>query len=247
MNKKKKKVEFLERETVVLTEELKKKCEDRVKETIALAKKLWKVQLPMPEIRYDLKSLCGGLAMPGVNRLRFHPIYLVENETDYITETVPHEVAHLIVRHVAPILRKKHPELGDGKVRGHGKEWQMVMQALGRGPREGQTWKDVIKHQYDPSSIQLPARKKLGPRKPGGKAVGDIIAKIKGLKPEELEALKLRLGFEIDPEAEPTEEDLLFHRDMINLVDVLNNFNNVKGKALTPPGRACEVIKHLSK
>lgn len=244
----KKKIKFMEREAVVLTDELKKQCEDRVKETLALAKKLWKVKMAMPEIRYDLKSLCCGMAYPAMNLLRFHPIFLVENETDYIRETIPHEVAHLLVPIVGPILRQKHPNLGSGKIMSHGQEWRMIMEALDRGPKEGQNWKDVIKHVYDPSSIQLPVRKKHGPRKPGGRAVGEIIAKIKGLKEEELAALKSRLGFDINLEAEPSVEQLLFEKEFTKLIMVVEQYPDVRSaNSYTPAGHAIDVIKHLTK
>lgn len=247
--KKTKKVKFLEREAVVLTEELKKQVEARVKETLDACNKKWKLKLAMPEIRFDLKSLCAGIAMPGFNVLRFHPIYLVENETDYIRETVPHEVAHIVAKFVAPLLRKEDPSLGNGKLMSHGKEWRIVMEFLGRGPKDGQSWKDVIKHVYDPSSIHLPPRKKLGPRKPGGRKVGEIIAKIGTLKPDELEALKQRLGFEIG-QHQPSEQEIILNHEFSQLAKLVGTkFNDIPlaTNHRTPAGHAIDVIEHLAK
>jgi predicted SprT family Zn-dependent metalloprotease len=247
--KKKKQIKFMEREAVLLTDELKAKCEARVKETLDACNKKWKLKLGMPEIRYDLKTLTCGMAMPSLNVLRFHPVFLVENESDYILETIPHEVAHIATKHVAPILRKENPSLGNGKVMAHGQEWRIVMEFLDRGPKPGQTWKDVIKHVYDPSSIQLPVRKKHGPRKPGGRKVGEIIAKIGTLNEEEMEALKQRLGFDISLEAEPTVEQLMMEKEFRQLGELLSKkFPTIRSASVfSPCGHAVEVIKHLSK
>lgn len=244
--KKKKPVKFMQREAVVLTQELKDKCEARTKEIFELAKKLWKIKYVMPTITYDLKSLTCGMAHTGKNLLRFHPIFLAENPSDYLLETVPHEVAHLLVPLVGPILRKKHgwPE---GKYHGHGNEWRAIMVAIGRGPKPGQTWKDVIKHAYDPSSIPITPRRKHGPRKPGGKKVGEIIAKIKTLKPDELEALKERLGLDMDGLMEmlmpPTPEEIAAQAESHELHMVLaSKFPTKRGDSVSVAGWARNVI-----
>ena len=84
----------------------------------------------------------------------------------------------------------------------------------------------MIKHVYNPSSIDMPIRKKTGPRKPGGRKVGEIILKIKGLKPEELEALKARLGFEIKEAEEqrpPTPQEIQAAKEQHQLAGLLRS------------------------
>lgn len=259
VTRQKKPVVFLKREHIVLTKELKAKVEARVKETIELAEKIWGFKLPMPDIRYDLKSRVAGMAYPAWNRLRFHPIFLVENERDYLTETVPHEVAHLLVPHIGPKIRaamikagKLPKAVADKKFMSHGNEWQAIMLGLKRGPRKDQTWKDVIKHVYNPSSIDMPVRKKHGPRQPGGRKVGEILLRIKGLNEEELEALRQRLGagFEIklgEKERPPTPQEIQAAKEHHELMQLLRGeYNHWRPHDVASyAGWANNVITHL--
>lgn len=188
------KQKFLKREAIVLTKELKEEVNDRVMECLGAAKRIWGVTIEMPEIRFDIKTHLGGMAIPVMRRLRFNPIFLVENPQDYIRETVGHEVAHLIVPHVY----KKPIDPEQTKIMSHGKEWRVIMEGLGIGPKEGETWKDINKHVYDVSSIEIAPKKKHGPRKPGGRKVGEIMMRIDALSDEEREALSTRLGMAVN-------------------------------------------------
>lgn len=138
---------------VLLSEDLRKKVEEKMKECYAIAAKHYKLSFEFPEIRYDIKSWMGGLAYYKKNLVRYNLILLVENEEDYIATTVPHEVAHLIAYKVwendtTPNKKKLMP---------HGKIWKDVMGVLNVEPR--------VKHTYDCSSIERKARKRIsGPR-----------------------------------------------------------------------------------
>ncbi len=99
-----------------LAEQTVRQAEEKAREFYALA-------LPSAEIDYSLRGRCAGQAR--VNRhgqtfLRINLQLLSENLDDYLRQTIPHEVAHLIVnwqtRH-----RRRRP-------RPHGAEWQAVMQ-----------------------------------------------------------------------------------------------------------------------
>jgi predicted SprT family Zn-dependent metalloprotease len=189
-----KQINYLKREQVVLTPELKAEVEVEVKKAVDFANKVYKSDLAYPDIKWDLRSRVGGMAIYAFNRLRFHPVFAAENPKDYKKQTVWHEVAHLVARHV--YKTPKNPKAK--KVMSHGEEWREVMVKFGRGPKPGESWDTVIKHIYNPASLALPERKKLGPRKPGGRKVGEIIARMKTLTPEEMDALKERLGMEIN-------------------------------------------------
>lgn len=205
--KKSKPINYLKREHIVLTKELKEKVEKKVLEVLKRAKAIWGVDIPMPTMHFDLKrGTCGmykhSSQMPGteyhgkvpkVNILRWHPIFLVENESDYIEETVPHEVAHMIVAWIWKGIPKNKQQK---KLMPHGDEWREVMIKLGRGPNGPKTWNKIVKHYYNPSSLDIPPKKKYGPRKMGGKNVGNIMALIGKLGPDELSALIIRLGLE---------------------------------------------------
>ena len=127
---------------VLLSEDLRKKVEDKMRECYAIAAKHYKLSFEFPEVRYDITSWTGGLAYFKRNLIRFNLILLVENEEEYIATTVPHEVAHLIAYKVwendkTPNKKRMMP---------HGKIWKDVMAVLNTPPR--------VTHNYDVSSIQ---------------------------------------------------------------------------------------------
>lgn len=85
-----------------------------------------------PAIYFDVKGFTAGLAYPRRNVIRFNPFLLVQNEKDFLANTVPHEVAHIITYKLY------------GPTRPHGKEWQHVMNVLGVKPERC--------HNYDVSN-----------------------------------------------------------------------------------------------
>lgn len=130
----------------LLTPELRKRVTDKVKACFKIAQKKYGVEFEMPEIRYDIKSWCGGLAYHQRWLLRFNLILLVENEDHYIENVVPHEVAHLVNRRV------NTPAPGKKRLMPHGAEWKGVMELFKVVPH--------VKHTYDCSSIEKIARVK---------------------------------------------------------------------------------------
>lgn len=158
----------------LLTPELKAKVEAKMRECYKIAEKHYKKKYEFPEVRYDIRSWTGGLAYRDRNLIRFNLILLVENEADFIATTVPHEVAHKIVR-----ATFKVPE-GRKRIMPHGKEWKEVMGVLGVQP--------AVKHHYDCSSIEkskrLPKAKNPTPR------VDRLLARISNWTPEELHKIR---------------------------------------------------------
>lgn len=248
-----KKTPFIPRETVLLTKELKQKVEKQIRLCNARAKKLWNIDVEMPEVRYDLKRLVAGQAISRrtseghVHKLRLHPVFLVENVKDYIEETVTHEMAHIY----CSIL---HPSTPTRRVESHGNEWKKIMVALGVGPKPGQDWKRVIQSFYNPASLDIPEKRKYGPRKPGGRKVGDILALIKKLNKEEVAALELRLGISIKdidgaqvapPPRKPTKRELLTEQEYHGLLEKLQSeyFDERPAKSVSIYGWAKHVIE----
>ena len=166
----------------LLTPELKKKVEDKMRECYKLAQKKYKVEFPFPEVRYDIKNWTGGLAYRNRLLIRFNLILLVENEEHYLASTVPHEVAHMIVNH---LFEKEIFKLPAGKKRRmpHGTQWKEVMGVLGVVPK--------VTHSYDCSSIEKAAKRK---RKAGAlDRVARIMKQIMRLTEEERENLTYAL------------------------------------------------------
>jgi SprT protein len=101
-----------------------RQVEDKVLETYLLAERVFRRCFELPSIQWDLSGACAGRAIWPDNRIRLNPVLLCENANDFIRETVPHEIAHLLNRAIN----------GRG-VKPHGPEWKNIMRALGREPR----------------------------------------------------------------------------------------------------------------
>lgn len=90
---------------------------------------------PRPTIRFNQRGKTAGSARLQVNELRFNKVLLLENQQHFIFQTVPHEVAHLIVYHLY------------GRTKPHGREWQYIMTEIFELAAK-------TTHQYDISSVK---------------------------------------------------------------------------------------------
>lgn len=99
------------------------RVEDKVIETYLAAQGLFGRLFELPSIAWDLRGVCAGRAHARKNLIRFNPILLCENVEEFLRQTVPHEVAHLVNR-----------ELHGWFVRPHGPEWKSIMRAFGLQP-----------------------------------------------------------------------------------------------------------------
>ncbi|MEM4258086.1 MAG: SprT-like domain-containing protein [Candidatus Thermoplasmatota archaeon] len=132
---------------VNVSAEIRKRIENKINDCLAIANKHYNPVCPfkMPKVEYNLHGTCGGLAYPTQWRLRFHPVFIAENTEDYIENTVPHEVAHLIDYEV----HKLHVQGFGYRVKRrsiHGPTWRAVMRLLGANPARC--------HTYDTSNVQ---------------------------------------------------------------------------------------------
>ncbi len=76
---------------------------------------------PLPRLRFDLRGRSAGQARLQEWSIRLNPTLLHQHGAEFIRDTVPHELAHLIA----------FAEFG-GRIRPHGQEWRHLMQLLGR-------------------------------------------------------------------------------------------------------------------
>jgi SprT protein len=74
----------------------------------------------VPSVSFDLTGTCAGTAYWRRRHIRFNHQLLAENPAHFESDIIPHELAHLIVRHL-------HGEAPAS----HGPEWQAVMRKLG--------------------------------------------------------------------------------------------------------------------
>jgi SprT protein len=79
-------------------------------------------RLPQAALDFSLRGRCAGQARVeknGATHLRINLQLLAENLDDYLSQTIAHEVAHLVVNWQARKMRLQP--------RPHGNEWQAVM------------------------------------------------------------------------------------------------------------------------
>ncbi len=107
--------------------------------------------VPRPKIHYDLRGGVAGMAATMVRPralpeqwLRIHPELLQRYPVRMIQQTIPHEIAHLVVDWYLPKACEPH-----------GPEWMAVMIYFGRPP--------LAFHDMKPS----PRRRAAAPRQPG--------------------------------------------------------------------------------
>lgn len=105
--------------SISLQSELGLRVRTRVLDCYAIAEHYYLKSFQRPEVFVNLRGRSAGVAELQKNRLRFNAVLLQENEQAFLTEVVPHEVAHLLAWKL----------YGRG-IRPHGPEWQQIMQQV---------------------------------------------------------------------------------------------------------------------
>ncbi|GAA5194057.1 SprT family zinc-dependent metalloprotease [Ferrimonas gelatinilytica] len=106
----------------------------RIEQCYRLAESRLARPFARPEVLLTLRGQSAGVAHPLQNRLRFNPVLLSENPEPFLTEVVPHEIAHLLAHTLY------------GRVRPHGREWQALMTNVFEQPAR-------TRHAFDVSSV----------------------------------------------------------------------------------------------
>jgi SprT protein len=107
----------------MVTDELLQMASEETLLLIRQAERHYAIAIPPVEIRFDLRGTAAGMVLfPHRNPpvIRYNPILLQHNQQDFLTQTLPHEVAHLIAR-----------TLHGKAIRPHGHEWKTIMQFFG--------------------------------------------------------------------------------------------------------------------
>lgn len=110
------------------------------------------------DIVWDVRGRNGGYYMPGTSVIHLNPILFNENVDDYLENTIPHEVAHLV--HYFrdgdnATYRRSMRAFGIRQKRDiHGPGWKAVMRVFGiRNPARC--------HSYDVSNSQVRVKNKF--------------------------------------------------------------------------------------
>lgn len=94
----------------------------------------------IPDVRYDTKGKTAGWACwnHGNPWIKINPILLNENVERVVNETVPHEVAHIVVNEVYESQNRVYVDPYTYRrrraIEPHGYEWQQVMRLFGLRP-----------------------------------------------------------------------------------------------------------------
>lgn len=115
--------------------QLKMQVQRQLKRDLERANTYFNKTFTPPSINYNVRGVKAGVAYLERNEVRFNPILLLENQQAFISQVVPHELAHILVyQHF-------------GRVQSHGKEWKMVMETVLGVPAD-------IYHCFDTQSVQ---------------------------------------------------------------------------------------------
>ncbi|WED22213.1 SprT family zinc-dependent metalloprotease [Vibrio sp. JC009] len=101
-----------------LAEQKYKDIQDKLSWCVHRAEVAFQRSFELPSVNFKLRGKAAGKAYLQASEIRLNRVLFEENYTAFINEVIPHEVAHLVTFQVF------------GKVRPHGKEWQMVMEKV---------------------------------------------------------------------------------------------------------------------
>ncbi|NQD95176.1 SprT family zinc-dependent metalloprotease [Pseudomonas sp. CrR25] len=91
----------------------------RVEACYRQAEAFFQQRFTRPEVSFKLRGQKAGVAHLTENKLRFNPQLYRENRDDFLTQTVAHEVAHLVAHQLFGV-----------KIQPHGEEWQLIMRGV---------------------------------------------------------------------------------------------------------------------
>lgn len=130
----------------MLTLEQKSEVYERVDHFVSMGNIALGLDMEGPHVRFDKKGRAAGTAYYSAHELNFNAQLLLDNWDEFMNQTIPHEVAHLL-KHT-----KYGTERGNGMNSHHGYYWQHVMKLLGADPKRC--------HSMDTSKVrQAPAHK----------------------------------------------------------------------------------------
>lgn len=92
---------------------------ERLEYCYHLAEERFQRRFERPRVELDLRGQRAGVAYLNRNLLRFNGQMYRDNSEDFLRQTVPHEVAHLLA----------HSLYGQ-RIRPHGPEWRQLMSGL---------------------------------------------------------------------------------------------------------------------
>ncbi len=91
-------------------------AQQQIKQSIQIAQQYFNRCFTVPDVFWFSRGMNAGYAKLNQNQIYLNQRLYEEHEAYFLTQVIPHEIAHLLTH----ILY--------GKVKPHGKEWQSIMQ-----------------------------------------------------------------------------------------------------------------------
>jgi SprT protein len=116
----------------------------KIRQCIKIAEQHYNRKFTMPVLDYSLTGTTAAQAFSHINTIKINPTLLVENQDDYVAQTIPHETAHIITDLIYP---RGHLDKTKRTKRAphHGTAWKYVMELFGVPP--------ILYHNYATTSF----------------------------------------------------------------------------------------------
>ena len=94
------------------------------------------MKIVKPSLCLSQRGKIAGSALLQKYHIRLNAILFWQNQSAFIEDVIPHELAHLIVyeRYSTGFRNKVRNGLGKSAVKPHGKEWQSIMKGVFKRP-----------------------------------------------------------------------------------------------------------------
>lgn len=121
--------------------DIKGAIEGKVIETLDKFENVLNTRIPIPNVHFDVRGTRSGYSHFSKGLVNFNIELAKINSDDFVSKTVPHEVAHWVQRFKYGYVNS----LGK-KITPHGKEWKYLMRSIGLNP--------VRCHSYDVTNVK---------------------------------------------------------------------------------------------
>jgi SprT protein len=115
----------------------------KIRQCIKIVEKEYNRKFSTPVLDYSLSGSVAAQAFSHNNTIKINPTLLIENQVDYIAQTIPHETAHIITDLMYPrghLDKTKRTK----RIPHHGTAWKHIMELFGVPP--------LVYHNYAISS-----------------------------------------------------------------------------------------------
>jgi len=114
--------------------ELKLQAVETIQKYVKQGNLLFATNMNAPNVDFSLRGRVGGIYSSKSHSIKINMVLLEENTEDYLSQTIPHEVAHAFQRHI-------YGSIQFGKrIMPHGYEWKRIMQKFGKDPKRCHTY-----------------------------------------------------------------------------------------------------------